>query len=167
MTSEADRRSLLALASLMVFVIGGARAGLDDTNDSIQTRITEVPVQLLSAEITRFQRPLRAGANRRGIEYGEALVLKVSVEREAFDALPPNIEPFLYVGRNEYRVFHIDRDDHRQSLILTFHILKWDQLEDDSQVTLTIDHGAPIRHGEKYSHQDAPRFHTNMIVDRR
>ena len=112
--SSPRRRSLLAFASSIVLIVGGARAGQGDTDNSIETRITEVRVQLLSAEITRFQRPLREGVNKRGVEYREALVLRVAVEREAFDSLPPNIEPFLYVGRNEYRVFHIDRDDQQR-----------------------------------------------------
>jgi hypothetical protein len=152
------------LAGLVFLVLAGVSAAQDIASRS---RITEVVVQLVSAEITRFETPVRIGPEGRTIEYREALVLKVTVDRNAFDSLPPDIEPYLYIGRNEYRVFHIDRASQGKDLILTFHIQKWDALEDGAPVVLTIDHGAPIRHPEEFARREGPSFHKKMIIDKR
>jgi hypothetical protein len=127
----------------------------------------QVGVKLLSAEVTRFDKPIRIGVGKRAIEYQEALVLKVLVDREKFDSLPPSMEPFLYIGRYEYRTFHIDRNDRRKELILTFHVRNREELEDGAPVVLTIDHGGPIRDPERFIRRDTPRFAKGMIVDKR
>jgi hypothetical protein len=130
-------------------------------------RITEVPVKLLSAEIRKFETPIRIGSPARALEYREALVLKIAVDRDAFDSLPPDIEPYLYIGRNEYRLFHIDRTGPGKDLLLTFHVQKWEVLEDGAPIVMTIDHGAPIREPERFSRQQGQRFHKKMVVDKR
>ncbi len=126
-----------------------------------------VDIKLLSAEITRFDKRIRIGVGKRTIEYQEALVLKVLANREKFDSLPPSIEPFLYVGRHEYRMFHIDRDDERKELILTFHIRNWEELEDRAPVVLTIDHGGPIRDPRRFLRRASFRLSKEMIIDKR
>ena len=151
-------------ACMMLLVFAGISLGRDLPP---KPRASEVPVKVLSAEVTRFQKPVRIGAGERIMEYREALVLKVMVNRDAFDSLPPDIEPFLYIGRNEYRIFHIDRVDQKKDLILIFHIPKWDQLEDGAPVVLTIDQGAPIRNQESFVRRKGPRFYKKMIVNKR
>ncbi len=131
-------------------------------------RQTEVEIKILSAELTRFEKPIKIGTGERAIEYQEALVLKGEVNGAAFDALPPSIEPFLYIGRHEYRMFHIDRKEKRKELILTFHIRNLQELADNAPVVLTIDHGAPLRNPKKFEgRDDLPRFSKKMIVDKR
>lgn len=128
---------------------------------------TEVAIELLSAEVIRFAQPIRIGVGERSIEYQEALVLKGQVDRAQLDSLPPSIEPFLYIGRNEYRIFQIDRDDDRRELMLTFHIRDWENLPDGASVVLTIDHGAPVRDPERFTRPGVARFSKQLIVDNR
>jgi hypothetical protein len=127
----------------------------------------EVEVKPLSAKLERFDKPIRMGAGKRMLEYQEALVLQLQVEREQFDSLPPNIAPFLYIGGHEYRVFRIERRDGRTELMLTFHIRNWEKLEEEAPIVLTIDHGAPIREPERFMRREGPRFSKSMIQDTR
>jgi hypothetical protein len=124
----------------------------------------EVSFKIVSAEATRFDKPVRIGAGKRAIEYQEALVLKLQVNREEFDSLPPDIEPFLYIGTNEYHVFNIDRKDESAELILTFHVRDWQRVQDGALMVLTTDHGGPIRNPEKYRRQEGVRFSKSLIT---
>ena len=127
----------------------------------------EVKTKLLSTEVTKFDKPFRLGVGKRAITYQEALVLKVQVDRKEFDSLPPSIEPFLYVGRSEYRIFHIDRRASRDQLTLTFHVRNWEKLEDKAPMVLTIEHGAPARDAKRFAGPEFPRFDKRKIVDKR
>jgi hypothetical protein len=126
----------------------------------------QVEIKVLSAQVTKFEKPIRIGPPRRMIEYSEALVLQLEVDRNRFDSLPPDMEPFLYIGRNEYHIFAIDRQDNRQTLILTFHIRNWTQVRDNSPMVLTIDHGTPLRNPEIFERQRGPRFNKTLITGR-
>jgi hypothetical protein len=150
-----------ALAGLIFAFLAEVAAGQNIS------RITEVPVKLLSAEIRKFETPVRVGPAARAVEYREALVLKVAVDRDTFDSLPPDMEPYLYIGRSEYRLFHIDRTGQGKDLVLTFHIQKWEALEDGAPVVLTIDQGAPIRDPERFLRKQVQRFSKKMVVDKR
>ena len=125
----------------------------------------EVPFQLVSAEITQFKPAIRAGQDARGAGYDQALVLTLRVNRDQYDALPPNIEPFLYVGLYEMRTFRIDRPEGSRELTLVFHARDWNQLRDGAPMVLTTDHGAPAREPRRFA--GAPRFARSTIVDRR
>jgi len=153
-------QSVLMLAVVLCAVQSGAQV-------SSQKPVSpEVDIKPLSAELTRFERPIRIGPPKRAIEYQRALVFKVQVDRQQFDSLPPDIEPFLYIGGEESRIFHVDRRDDRKELILTFHIRNWEKLEDGAPIVLTIDHGAPIRDPEKFRRRGGPRFSKSMIVEK-
>jgi len=133
-----------------------------------QPRATEVLFKVVSVEATRFDPPIRLGPAKRAIEYREALVLKIQVDREQFDSLPPSIEPFLYIGADEYHIFHIDRQDERKELILTFHLRQWEKLQDGAPMVLTIDHGAPVREPRRFeTAAETVRFSKQAIVDKR
>lgn len=127
----------------------------------------EVDVTFSSAEIIRFPAPIRLGAGATMIVYQEALVLKLRVDRRTFDALPPSMDPYLYIGSREFRIFQIDRDDNRDDLTLTFHIRDWTQLAEGAPLVLTIDHGAPLRDPNRFARVAGPRFSRQLIVDKR
>jgi hypothetical protein len=127
----------------------------------------EVDVTFVSAEIIRFPAPIHLGAGPTAITYQEALVLKLRVDRRAFDALPPSMDPYLYIGGREVRIFHIDRDESRNDLTLTFHIRDWTQLTEGAPFVLTIDHGAPVRDPDRFARVVGPRFSRQLIVDKR
>jgi len=160
------KHTSLSFFTIMLSVFFLVIPGFTEDNTR-KTFSPEVDTELLSAEIIRFDKPIRIGVGKRVIEYQEALVLKAQVDREEFDSLPPNIEPFLYIGTEESRIFYIDRDDERREIILTFHIIKWENLKDGAPVVLTIDHDAPIRDPEKFIRMETPRFRKSMIVDKR
>jgi len=126
----------------------------------------EVNFKIVSAEVTRFEKPVRIGVGKRAIEYGEALVLKLQVNRDEFDSLPPNIEPFLYIGRRDYRIFKIDRQDQSRDLVLTFHVRDWQQLEEGGLMLLTTEHGGPVRDPEKFRRREGTRYSKNLITRR-
>lgn len=155
----------LAVAVSLLAMCWGFRSMV--AQERLKARAREVPFRIVSAEVTRFEKPIRIGPPKRAIEYREALVLKLRVDRERFDSLPPDIEPFLYVGPNEYRIFHIDRHDKRKHLVLTCHLRNWEKLTDRSPMVLTIDHGAPIRSPKDFDRAGIPRYRKKMIVDKR
>jgi hypothetical protein len=126
----------------------------------------EVTFKIVSAEVTRFEKPVRIGVGKRAIEYLEALVLKVQVSRDEFDSLPPDIAPFLYIGRRDYRIFHIDRQDQSRELVLTFHVRNWQQLEEGGLMILTTEHGGPVREPEKFRRREGLRYSKSLITRR-
>ena len=126
----------------------------------------EVNFRVVSAEVTRFDKPFRIGVGKRAIEYQEALVLKLQVNRDEFDSLPPSIAPFLYIGAREYRIFHIDRKDESRELGLTFHVRDWQRLPENALMVLTTEHGGPVREPEKFRRREGTRFNRNLITRR-
>jgi hypothetical protein len=153
----------LIVVSLFIAIYGSDGGAQPST-----TKVSpDLDVAFLSAEVIRLSRPIRLGAGPTAIEYQEALVLKLRVDRQAFDAQPPSMEPYLYIGRRDFRIFHIDRADNRNDLTLTFHIPNWTQLDDGVPFVLTIDHGAPVRDPGRYARGTGPRFNRSLIVDKR
>jgi hypothetical protein len=171
MTRKSIARSpLRRIASAIVwFIAVSAITESAAQEPAKKPRVTEVPFKIVSVEATRFDKPIRIGPAKRAIEYAEALVLKIQVERELFDALPPNIEPYLYIGAEEYHIFHVDRqEDERKELVLTFHVREWEKLEDGALMVLTIDHGAPVHEPRRFENAaETVRFSKQAIVDKR
>lgn len=125
----------------------------------------EVPFRLVSAEIMRFKPAVRAGQGVRGEGYDQALVFTLRVNRDQYDALPPNIDAFFYVGSYEMRPFRIERPEGSRELTLVFHAREWDRLRDGAPMVLTTDHGVPAREPTRFA--AAPRFARAAVVDRR
>lgn len=155
------RQAGLLLMVVILFLAVAERVTAQQRVDS-----AEVPIRIVSAQSTRFDKPIKIGPPKRAIEYREAVVLTLEVDRDAFDSLPPSMEPFLYIGRNEYHIFAVDRQDNRRTLLLTFHIRNWTQLRDNSPMVLTIDHDAPIRNPQRFERQQGPRLNKTIISAR-
>jgi hypothetical protein len=143
------------LATLLLTVV---------TNAQQRSGPREVNFKVVSAAVTRFDKPIRIGVGKRVTEYQEALVLKLEVNREEFDSLPPDIEPYLYIGTSEYRVYHIDRKDDRSNLILTFHVRDWQRLQEGALMVLTTEHGGPVRNPDKFRREGGVRFSKALIT---
>ena len=116
---------------------------------------TEVPFQLVAAEVQRFE---RAMPSRKG-EYREALVLRIDAAVADYEALPPSIEAFLYIGSHELRP--VDFQWGKERVIVTFHDPEWRELRGGEAMVLTIDHGEPQRNPRKFA--NAPRFERARI----
>ncbi len=127
----------------------------------------EVPLEVVAADIRRLDKPVIMGVGERAIRYGEALVLTTTVDRKAMDALPPSMEPFLYIGGREYRIFEVRRGPEEGKLHLIFHIPDWNILQDGAPMVLTIEHQAPLREPERFLRRDVPRFDKSLVTDNR
>ena len=152
--------------ALLLAAVCGAQQSLARQSQRRPT-LREVPLKVLSVELVRFEKPIRIGPPKRAVEYREALVLRAEVDKQTFDNLPPDIEPYLYIGEQEYRIFNIDRQDNRKELTLTFHVVNWQQLADGGAIVLTTDHGAPKNNPERFERRTVPRFNKSMITDKR
>jgi hypothetical protein len=128
---------------------------------------TTADIQIVSAELQHFPKAIRIGAGPQAIEYQEALVLKLRADRKQVDSFPPDMQPFLYIGREEFRIFHEERNDERPDLVLTVHVPNWDKLQEGAPLVLTILHGGPARNPEKFVRPNTPRFTRRIIVDKR
>ncbi len=126
----------------------------------------EIDFKIVSIELQRFRPPIRIGEGKTALRYEEAMVLKIAVDQRRFDELPPDIEPFLYVGGVELRPFKIERSE-KTTLTLVFHASNWAALKDGSRIVLTILHGAPAVEPKRFDRAGAPRFDRSMIVDKR
>lgn len=166
MKKNSSSKYFVAVLVLLLPVICGAQESFAQPGGRRPTP-REVPLKILSLEIARFQKPIRLGPPKRATEYREALVLRAEVDKQTFDNLPPDIEPYLYIGEKEYRIFNIDRQDNRKELILTFHVLDWQQLADGGAIVLTTDQGGPKNNPERFDRRTALRFNKAMITDKR
>jgi hypothetical protein len=164
-----SRRLVVARSVIMTLLLSITLHGGDGAAQPPASKATtaEVDVTFTSPEIIRFPAPIRIGGGTTTITYQEALVLKLRVDRRAFDALPPSMDPYLYIADREFRIFQIDRDDNRNDLTLTFHIRDWTQLAEGAPFVLTIDHGAPVRDPNRFARVAGPRFSRQLIVDKR
>ena len=83
----------------------------------------ELTVKILNATVQKFERPLK----NRTTKYDEALVLRLEASRSQWEALPPAIETFLYIGSHELRPMSPELEKNR--VILTFHDPDWTSLK--------------------------------------
>ena len=142
------------LVSLAVVQLACASASAQPADGK---RSPEVPFAIVSADVEQFPRALQT---RTG-EYREALVVRIAVDRQRLDSLPPSIEAFLYLGSHELRPFDVLRDDRRSDLILTFHDPDWREIQQRVPMVLTTLHGDPQINPEKY--RSYPQFDPKLI----
>jgi hypothetical protein len=128
---------------------------------------TTADIQVVSAELHRFPKPIRIGVGPGAIEYQEALVLKLRADRKQLDSFPPDMQPYLYIGREEYRIFNEERNDERPDLVLTVHVRNWERLPEGAPLVLTILHGGPARNPDKFVRPGTPRLSRRLILDKR
>lgn len=155
--------ALVGIAALAGLCLSAAWALSEPAPQQNPSR--DVDVRIKSAEITRFEKPIRVGPQKHALEYQEALVLQLEVDQEKYDSLPPDIAPFLYIGHREYRIFHIDRQGSKRTTTLTFHIRDWDALEDETPMLLTIDHGLPRQDKAQFFRRSGIRFSKSRVQD--
>ncbi len=157
------RTFTLQLLVTAIFII----LSITGSNSQQNSPLRSLKIDSVSTEIVKFDTAITRGPGKRAITYQEALVLSLIVDKEEYDNLPPSIEPFLYIGQYEYRIFNVNPSKTRDNLVLTFHILDWDKLKDNSTIILTIDHGGPIRDVKKFLDENPPRFLRRMVIDKR
>ena len=132
--------------------------------------VVEVPFKFLSAEIVRFPEPLRtAGPKAPGLS--EAFLVKVEVDPKLWSSLPPDVEPFLYVGALELRTFASDAAREGRTLTLTYwsaDVEAAGRTPDAAAMVLTMDHGAPVRDPGRFAERpDVARFRKELLTDKR
>ena len=159
-----SRARVLASLALVMLIASPAGYGQTRTSKALPTHLA---FQVNSAEIIRFPKPIQLGIGKRKIEYKEALILSLDVRQKDYEALPPSIEPFLYIGSREYRIFSVQRAKTKGVLTLTFHIRDWAKIRDKSPMILTILHGEPVRNPKIFSKYKSPVFNKSIIKDKR
>ena len=114
-----------------------------------------IPFKLLSAEVSNVRLPdLGVKRQRR---YDRALVIRIAVDQRTYDALPPDIAAFLYLGDHELKPFNIERPKEQEGqVVITFHDPDWTSIAGPVPMVLTTRHGDPITHPERY--REAPKF---------
>lgn len=123
-------------------------------------RATELPFELVSARVGDFPEPLRFGAGSRAVELKQAMLVRVRVRRSAYEALPPGIDPRLYIGRREFRVFDVDDGGENRDLLTIIYYSK--DLRPPGRgapMVITTRHGHPVHEPRSYEQRrDLPRF---------
>lgn len=121
-------------------------------------RPREAPFKLASARVEKFER----GIDARGVRYDAALVLRLVVERRVYERLPMSTVPLLYIGTHELRPMASDLGP--DTVVLTFHDPKWQELQGGEPMVLTTRHGDPVANPETYA--GYPRFDRGMIEEK-
>lgn len=167
MSTHRSTRAPRALAILFSLVwLGCAGAlGAAAPEPPTQRQYVEVPLlDTVSMRIERFEKPIRVGVGEKALKYDEALVLEMEVLQRDMEALPPSMEPFLYIGAREVRIFQVTQSKRAGRLLLRFHLPEWREIQDGAPMVLTIEHGAPQREPKRFERrQDLPRFDAGAI----
>jgi hypothetical protein len=137
------------IATVLTLILGTAALAATDTPNA------DLPVRVLDATVTKFDRPLQTRKGR----YEQALVLRLEADLRAWESLPPSIETYLYIGSHELRPVATELEKDR--VILTFHDPDWQELKGGERMVLTTRHGDPLRNPEGYA--DAPRFDPKSV----
>jgi hypothetical protein len=136
------------IATVLSLMLGTAAMAADPQN-------LELTVKILNVKVEKFDRTLQTRKGR----YAQALVLRLEVERRAWESLPPSVETFLYIGSHELRPFATELEADR--VILTFHDPDWQELKGGEPMVLTTQHGDPVRNPQSYA--GYPRYDPKTI----
>lgn len=142
---------LMIAAACLLTLIGYAQA--QPRPQAVRVRATEVPFRFVSAETTRFRNPMRFGDGAKGTQLEQAFLIKVEVPAARYDALPPDIEPFLYIGAQELRTFAIERAKDGKVIVVTYYSRAAPDvavLRANAPMVITIEHGRPLREPKYY-----------------
>ena len=156
----------ISLASLFLLMLALSPTGHSQT-EAKQIPLIHVPFEIISAEIKRFERPIDLSVGKRKLEYQEAVVLTLQISKKNYEALPPSIAPFLYIGAKEYRIYSVQQAQAKDMLTLTFHIRDWQEVSDKSPMMITINHGEPIRNPKIFEKLKSPLLNKKSFVDKR
>lgn len=155
---------LAILAFAVYFMNIPAGYGQQAKNEMV---LSHVQFKVISAEVVRFEKPVRLGAGKRLVEYQEALLFAIEVRQKDYEELPPSIEPLLYIGTREYHIYGVHQSRTKGMLTLVFHIRDWQDISDKSPMILTIQHGVPISSPDLRSRLKLPLFDRAVIRDKR
>jgi hypothetical protein len=130
----------------------------------------EVPFRFVSAETQRFDPPLQVGGPKApGLR--QAFLVTVEVDLKTWSALPPSVEPFLYVGALELRPFKSQPSDDGRKLTIAYYSADAEaglRVADEAPMVLTMEHGAPARDPKRFeARSDVARFRRELFIDRR
>lgn len=143
-------RKLIAIAFSLILAASAFAAQ--------SSKLREVPFKIASARVEKFERGIEA----RGVKYDVALVLRLIVERRDYERLPMAAVAALYIGTHELRPMASDLGP--DTVVLTYHDPKWQELKGGEPMVLTTMHGDPIANPEKYA--GYPRFDPGMIDEK-
>ena len=150
-------KAILVSLAVIQLACASASAQPAPAQPADRKRSPEVPFTIVSANVEQFPRVLET----RKRKYREALVVRIAVDRQRLDSLPPSIEAFLYLAGHDLRPFDVVRDDRRNDLILTFHDPDWQEIRQPVPMVLTTLHGDPQINPEKY--RSYPQFDPKLI----
>lgn len=142
----------------VVLLIAATSAGAQPAERG--PRATEVPFEFVSAQVKNFPKPLRFGAGPRAVELKQALLIRVRVRESAYEALSPDIDPRLYIGRREFRVFDVEGGgENRDLLTITYYSKDLRPPAVGAPMVITTRHGRPVHEPRSYERRrDLPRF---------
>jgi hypothetical protein len=139
----------------------------------LRPRTVEVPFTVISAKQVRFAQPLQIGGPRLSKaeqRLDSAYMVRVEVPAASYDALPPSIEPYLYIGGRELRTFSIDRPPGGKTLLVTYFApgdTRAAAFEIGAPMVITIEHGRPTREPGRYrSRSDLKTFRSEWLRNR-
>jgi hypothetical protein len=130
----------------------------------------EVPFRFVAAESVRFDPPLLVnGPKSPGLR--QAFLVTLEVDPKTWSALPPSIEPFLYVGTLELRPFKSEPSKDGGKLVITYYSEDAEaglRAADDAPLVLTMEHGAPSREPQRFAARpEGARYRKELFTDRR
>ena len=132
-----------------------------------QAAPTEMSFKFLSAEQVRFAKPLRFGGGPKPLLLEQAFLVKVEVPIKDYDALSPDMEPFLYIGPHELRTFAVERAKGGKTLVITYYSREAPGLavlRANAPMVITIEHGRPQREPRYYlSRKDLQTFQAQWL----
>lgn len=156
-----------SLAALALWALAAAPAA---TQPRPARSAAEVPFKFVSAEAQRFEPPLQVGGPKApGLR--QAFLVTLEVDLKTWSALPPSVEPFLYVGALELRPFKSQPSPDGRKLTIAYYSADADaglRLADEAPMVLTMEHGAPARDPKRFeTRPEGARFRKELFTDRR